>query len=74
MYSLSQKNLSTAFEQLNRCLNDVKQWMSTSNLILNPNKAEYILFLSVKQFGYGFAFDAAALWNALPDEICVPPA
>ena len=48
---LSQKNayLSAAFEQLNRCLNDVKDWMSTSKLKLNPDKTEFIIFGSKKQ-------------------------
>ena len=41
---LSQKNASAAFEQLNRHLNDVKDWMSTSKLKLNPNKTEFIIF------------------------------
>ena len=41
---LSQKNTSAAFEQLNRCLNDVKEWMLTSKLKLNPDKTEFIVF------------------------------
>ena len=41
---LFQKNTSAAFEQLNRCLDDVKQWMSTSKLKLNPDKTEFIIF------------------------------
>ena len=41
---LSQKNASAAFEQSNRCLNDVKDWMSTSKLKLNPDKTEFIIF------------------------------
>ena len=41
---LSHKNASAAFEQLNRCLDDVKQWMSTSKLKLNPDKTEFIIF------------------------------
>ena len=41
---LSQKNASAAFEQLNRCLNDVEEWMSTSKLNLNPGKTEFIMF------------------------------
>ena len=40
---LSQKNASAAFEQLNRCLNDVKEWMSTSKLKLNPDKTEFTI-------------------------------
>ena len=46
---LSQKNASAAFEQLNRFLNDVKEWMSTSKLKLNPDKTEFIIFGSKKQ-------------------------
>ena len=41
--------LSAAFEQLNRCLEDVKEWMSTSNLKLNPDKTEFIIFGSKRQ-------------------------
>ena len=46
---LSQKNASAAFEQLNRCLNDVKEWMSNSKLKLNPDKTEFIIFGSKRQ-------------------------
>ena len=46
---LSQKNASAAFEQLNRCLKDVKEWMSTSKLKLNPDKTEFIIFGSKRQ-------------------------
>ena len=46
---LSQKNASAAFEQLNRCLNDVKEWMSTSKLKLNPDKTAFIIFGSNRQ-------------------------
>ena len=41
---LSQKKASAAFEQLNRCLDDGKEWMSTSKLKLNPDKTEFIIF------------------------------
>ena len=41
---LSQKNASAAFEKLNRCLDDLKEWMSTSKLKLNPDKTEFIIF------------------------------
>ena len=33
----------------NRCLHDVKEWMSASKLKLNPDKTEFILFGSKKQ-------------------------
>ena len=39
---LSQKNTSAAFKQLNRCLDHVKEWMSTCKL--KPDKAEFTLF------------------------------
>ena len=34
------------FEQLKRCLDayDVKEWMSTNKLKLNPDKTEFIIF------------------------------
>ena len=46
---LSHKNASAAFEKLNRCLDDVKEWMSTSKLKLNPDKTEFIIFGSKRQ-------------------------
>ena len=46
---LSHKNSCAAFEQLNRCLDDVKEWVSASKLKLNPNKTEFIVFGSKRQ-------------------------
>ena len=46
---LSHMNASAAFYKLNRCLEDVKEWMSASKLKLNPDKTEFILFGSKKQ-------------------------
>ena len=46
---LSHMNASAAFDKLNRCLHDVKEWMSASKLKLNPDKTEFILFGSKKQ-------------------------
>ena len=46
---LSHRNASAAFDKLNRCLQDVKEWMSASKLKLNPDKTEFILFASNKQ-------------------------
>ena len=46
---ISQKNASAAFEKLNRSLDDVKEWMSTSKLKLNPDKTEFIIFGSKRQ-------------------------
>ena len=42
-------NASAAFDKLNRCLQDVKEWMSASKLKLNPNKTEFIIFGSKNQ-------------------------
>ena len=35
---LSHMNASAAFDKLNRCLQDLKEWMSASKLKLNPDK------------------------------------
>ena len=40
---------SAAFDKLNTCLQDVKEWMSASKLKLNSDKTEFILFGSKKQ-------------------------
>ena len=45
----SQKNSSATFEQFNKCLDDVKEWMSISKLTLNPDKTEFIIFGSKRQ-------------------------
>ena len=45
----SHRNASAAFDKLNRCLQDVKEWMSASKLQLNPDKTEFILFGSKKE-------------------------
>ena len=42
--NLSHKNPADVFDKLNRCLQDVKEWMSTSKLKLNPDKTEFIIF------------------------------
>ena len=46
---LSHRNASAAFDKLNRCLQDVKEWMSATKLKLNSHKSEFILFGSKKQ-------------------------
>ena len=46
---LSYMNASAAFDKLNRCHQDVKEWMSASKLKLNPDKTEFILFGSKQQ-------------------------
>ena len=43
----SYRNATAAFNKLNRCLQDVKEWMSASKL--NSDKTEFILFGSKKQ-------------------------
>ena len=44
---LSHMNALAAFDKLNRCLQDVKEWISASKL--NPDKTEFTLFGSKKQ-------------------------
>ena len=46
---LSHINASAAFDKLNRCLQDVKEWMSASKLTLNPDETEFKVFGSKKQ-------------------------
>ena len=57
---LSHMNASAAFDKLNRCLQDVKEWMSASKLKLNPDKNEFMLFGSKKErerLNVGFPID-----------------
>ena len=42
---LSHIKASAAFDKLNRCLQDVKEWMLASKLKLNPDETEFIHFL-----------------------------
>ena len=46
---LSNKNASAAFKKSNRCLDDVKEFMSTIKLKLNPDKTEFIIFGSKRR-------------------------
>ena len=41
---LSEKNTSAALEQLHKCVDDVKAWMSTSKLKANHYRTEFIIF------------------------------
>ena len=49
--NLCHNNPADAFDKLNRCLQDVKEWTSTSKLKLNPDKTEFIIFGSKGQRG-----------------------
>ena len=46
---LSPDSTSAAFVQLQQCLSDVKSWMGSNKLKLNPDKTEFILFGSEAQ-------------------------
>ena len=46
---LSHMNASAAFDKLNRCLQDIKEWMSAGKLKLNPDKTEFKLCGSRRQ-------------------------
>ena len=41
---LSNKNASSSLDILDKCLHDVKEWMSANKLKLNPDKTEFIVF------------------------------
>ena len=45
---LTHKNASVAFDKMNRCLLDAKNWMSSNKLKLNPDKTEFIVFGSTR--------------------------
>ena len=38
------KNVTQSFERLNRCLDDVKKWLSANMLKFNPDKTDFIIF------------------------------
>ena len=41
---LTLKNVVLALDKLSRCLEDVKRWLSTNKLKLNPDKTEFLVF------------------------------
>ena len=46
---LTHKNAALALDKLSRCLEDVKRWLSTNKLKINPDKTEFIVFGSKSQ-------------------------
>ena len=48
-FCLMHSEASSAFDKLNSCLNDVKEWMSACKLKLNPDKTEFIILGSKSQ-------------------------
>ena len=46
---LTHKNVALALDKLSHCLEDVKRWLSTNKLKLNPFKTEFIVFGSKSQ-------------------------
>ena len=46
---LTHKNVALALDKLSRCLEDVKIWLSTNKLKLNPDKTEFTVFGSKSQ-------------------------
>ena len=46
---LTHKNVASALDKLSHCLEDVKRWLSTNKLKLNPDKTEFIVFGSKSQ-------------------------
>ena len=41
---LTHKNAASALDKLSHCLEDVKRWLSTNKLKLNPDKTKFIVF------------------------------
>ena len=41
---LTHKNVAHAFDRLKSCLDDIKKWLATNMLKLNPDKTEFIIF------------------------------
>ena len=46
---LTHKNVAAALDKLSHCLEDVKRWLCTNKLKLNPDKTEFIVFGSKSQ-------------------------
>ena len=46
---LTHKTVASALDKLSRCLEDIKRWLSTNKLKLNPYKTEFIVFGSKSQ-------------------------
>ena len=46
---LTHKNVASALDKLSFCLEDVKTWLSTNKLKLNPDKTKFIVFGSESQ-------------------------
>ena len=46
---LTHKNVASALDKLSHCLEDVKRWLSTNKLKLNPDKTKFIVFGSKSQ-------------------------
>ena len=46
---LTHKNAASALDKLSHCLEDIKRWLSTNKLKLNPDKTEIIVFGSKSQ-------------------------
>ena len=42
--NLTHKNVASALDKLSCCLEDIKRWLSTNKLKLNPDKTEFIVF------------------------------
>ena len=46
---LTHKNVASALDKLSHCLENVKRWLCTNKLKLNPDKTEFIVFGSKSQ-------------------------
>ena len=46
---LTHKNVASTLDKLSYCLEDVKRWLSTNKLKLNPDRTEFTVFGSMSQ-------------------------
>ena len=53
--------MAHAFDRLKTCLDDVKKWLSTNKLKLNPDKTDFIIFGSKTQRGNSTNFSQLIL-------------
>ena len=47
---LTHKNVASALDKLSHCLDNVKRWLSTNKLRLNPDRTEFIVLGSKSQY------------------------
>ena len=63
---LTHKDVALALDKLSYCLEDVKRWLSTDKLKLNPDKTDFIVFCSKSQCEkHNYSFQANIFGNLI---------